>query len=213
MKRIAFKCSYCSQRLIASTDMAGTDMECPSCGKKVILPRQKSNIPRAEVDSVAGAGDSERHDDSDSVTKEERLSLPLLLSIFTLFGIVICAFMVIWHTLMLCWAFKQLIESRTTMLVSDVTYESLFVLIFSSALDLLAIVAFVGLRFGKMWAWILVQVPFAWLVIIEIGYIVVSFREGLLHVVIFMLILMIPVILSWVYLYTRSVRSYIWQTR
>jgi len=46
MKDIEFSCKYCGTHLKATFDLAGADLECPSCGKPIIVPERCPTKPR-----------------------------------------------------------------------------------------------------------------------------------------------------------------------
>lgn len=48
---ISFRCTSCSARLYAPTRTAGTPIECPKCGRRVVVPSQSADAEVARFEA------------------------------------------------------------------------------------------------------------------------------------------------------------------
>jgi DNA-directed RNA polymerase subunit RPC12/RpoP len=62
---VIFKCNHCSQELSVDASGAGTEIECPSCGERIVIPQgePEPEIPRAVVNPIktSAAAKEEHH--------------------------------------------------------------------------------------------------------------------------------------------------------
>jgi DNA-directed RNA polymerase subunit RPC12/RpoP len=58
---VIFNCPKCEQELAVDSTGAGTEINCPSCGEAIIIPKPESVIPRPGADVVPGGGHLEVH--------------------------------------------------------------------------------------------------------------------------------------------------------
>jgi len=116
---------------------------------------------------------------------------PLFLGIMTLLGIVVGALIAAWHS----FAFFM---GHETIYLAFVAVEAI------------AVAAFVGLRLGQLWGWILIQIfPFAILLFQSICIVLCSSSSSYPGAVIgTAMIIGMPPLICWVYIYTRRVRSF-----
>jgi DNA-directed RNA polymerase subunit RPC12/RpoP len=70
---INWDCLECGQNLDADDDLAGLEIECPSCGKTIVIPQ--SGGPPAGESAPSDAG-SDSGDQEDQKSSTIRLDLP-----------------------------------------------------------------------------------------------------------------------------------------
>jgi DNA-directed RNA polymerase subunit RPC12/RpoP len=58
---VIFNCPKCEQELAVDSTGAGTEINCPSCGEAIIIPRPESVATRPGLEPVTGGGPPEVH--------------------------------------------------------------------------------------------------------------------------------------------------------
>jgi len=58
---VIFNCPKCEQELAVDSTGAGTEINCPSCGEAIVIPKPESVLNRPGVDTAPGAARLEVH--------------------------------------------------------------------------------------------------------------------------------------------------------
>ena len=58
---VIFKCNHCDQELSVDASGAGTEIECPSCGERIVIPQPDAELPRPVVNPIKTSAAAKEH--------------------------------------------------------------------------------------------------------------------------------------------------------